>query len=36
MNADKFNDEKYILDIIQYWNPQTMFKYVQLYDKKAE
>ena len=35
-NADHYKDEKYILNIIQFWNPQTMFKYVQLYDKKTE
>ena len=36
INAEHYKDEKYILIIIQFWNPQTMFKYVQLYDKKTE
>ena len=31
-----FNKEEYILEIIKNWSPQIMFKYVQLYDKKAE
>ena len=35
-NANNYKDEKYIHNIIQYWNPQTMFKYIQLYDKKSE
>ena len=33
---ENYKDQKYILELIKYWNPQTMFKYVQLYDKKAE
>ena len=36
INAEHYKDEKYILNLIHFWNPQTMFKYVQLYDKKNE
>ena len=31
---ENYKDQKYILELIKYWNPQTMFKYIQLYDKK--
>ena len=31
---ENFKDEEYILELIKYWNPQTMFKYIVLYDKK--
>ena len=31
---ENYKEQKYILELIKYWNPQTMFKYIQLYDKK--
>ena len=31
-----FNNQEYTLELIKYWTPQQMFKYVQLYDKKPE
>ena len=31
---ENYKDQKYILELIKYWNPQTMFKYIQLYDNK--
>ena len=34
--VDNYENEDYIRNIIQYWDPQTMFKYIQLYDKKSE
>ena len=34
--VDNYQNEDYIRNIIQYWNPQTMFKYIQLFDKKSE
>lgn len=34
--VDNYGNEDYIRNIIQYWDPQTMFKYIQLYDKKSE
>ena len=34
--VDNYQNEDYIRNIIQYWNPQTMFKYIQLFDKKFE
>ena len=33
---ENFKNEEYILELIKYWNPQTMFKYIELYDKKHE
>ena len=33
---ENFKSEEYILELIKYWNPQTMFKYIELYDKKHE
>ena len=34
---EKSNENgEYILELIKYWNPQTMFKYIELYDKKNE
>ena len=34
---EKSNENgEYILELIKYWNPQTMFKYIELYDKKSE
>ena len=33
---ENFKNEEYILELIKYWNPQTMFKYIELYDKKSE
>ena len=27
---ENYKDQKYILELIKYWNPQTMFKYIQL------
>ena len=33
---ENFKNEEYILELIKYWNPQTMFKYIELYDKKNE
>ena len=32
---ENFKNEEYILELIKYWNPQTMFKYIELYDKKS-
>ena len=32
---ENYKDQKYILELIKYWNPQTMFKYIQLYDNKS-
>ena len=32
--ADKYKNEEFLLDIVKNWNPQTMFKYIELYDKK--
>ena len=34
--VDNYQNEDYIRNIIQNWNPQTMFKYIQLFDKKSE
>ena len=31
-----YQNEDFIRNIIQYWDPQTMFKYIQLFDKKSE
>ena len=31
---ENYKDQKYILELIKYWNPQTIFKYIQLYDNK--
>ena len=36
LNADNFKNQNYILNIINYWDPQTMFKFIRLYDKKPE
>ena len=33
---EKFKNKEYILQLIKHWSPQTMFKYIQLYDKKPE
>ena len=33
---ENFKNQDYILELMKYWNPQTMFKYIQLYDKKHE
>ncbi len=35
-NSENFNNQNYILNIVNYWNPQTMFKFIRLYDKKHE
>ena len=35
-NCDNFQKESYILNIINNWDSQTMFKYVKMYDKKYE
>ena len=35
-NKSNFNNQEYILEVIKYWTPQKMFKYVQSYDKKPE
>ena len=35
-NNENFKNEEYILELIKFWNPQTMFKYIELYDKKNE
>ena len=32
-NNESFKNEEYIRKIIKYWNPQTMFKYIELYEK---
>ena len=34
--VDNYQKEDYIRQIIQSWDPQTMFKYIQLFDKKSE
>ena len=31
---ENYKDQKYILELIKYWNPQTMFKSIELYEKK--
>ena len=36
INADNYKNENYIKRIIQNWNPQTMFKFIELYKKKSE
>ena len=36
LSADNYKNENYILRIIQNWNPQTMFKFIELYKKKSE
>ena len=33
-HAENFQKEDFIRNLIQHWEPQTMFKYVKLYDKK--
>ncbi len=33
---DNFKNQEYILGLIKFWSPQTMFKYIQSYDKKPE
>ena len=33
---ENFKNKEYILQLIRHWSPQTMFKYIQLYDKKPE
>ena len=35
-NNENFNNQDYILELIRYWTPQKMFKYIELYDKKPE
>ena len=35
-NSKNFNNQNYIINIIKYWDPQTMFKFIRLYDKKSE
>ncbi len=35
-NNENFKNKEYILQLIKHWTPQTMFKYIQLYDKKPE
>ena len=30
-NKSNFNNQEYILEVIKYWTPQKMFKYVQSY-----
>ena len=34
--VSNYQNEDFIKNIIQYWDPQTMFKYIQLFDKKSE
>ena len=34
--VDNYKNEEFIRNMIQNWDPQTMFKYIQLYDKKSE
>ncbi len=33
-NNESFKNDEYIREIIKYWNPQTMFKSIELYEKK--
>ena len=33
---ENFKNQEYILDLIKNWSPQTMFKYIESYDKKPE
>ena len=33
---ENFNNQEYILGLIKSWSPQTMFKYIQSYDKKPK
>ena len=35
-SIENFKNQDYILELMKYWNPQTMFKYIQLCDKKHE
>ena len=35
-NNENFKNKEYILQLIKHWTPQTMFKYIQVYDKKPE
>ena len=34
--SENYQKEQYILNLIENWNPQTMFKFMQLYDKKHD
>ena len=34
--TDNFKNHNFILNVIKNWEPQTMFKFVRLYDKKSE
>ena len=33
-NNESFKNDEYIREIIKYWNQQTMFKSIELYEKK--
>ena len=33
---ENFKNQEYILGLIKNWSPQTMFKYIESYDKKPE
>ena len=35
-HSENFKNKNYILQIIQNWNPEQMFNYIRLYDKKPE
>ena len=35
-NSENYKNQNFIQNIIQYWNPETMFKSIRLYDKKSE
>ena len=35
-NAENYKNQNFINSIIQYWTPETMFKFIRAYDKKSE
>ena len=36
INAENYKNQSFIHNLIQYWNPETMFKFIRAYDKKSE
>ena len=34
--SELFKDQNYLSNIILYWTPQAMFKYIQAYDKQSK
>ena len=35
-NAENYKNKNFIHNLVQFWNPETMFKFIRLYDKKPE